>query len=207
MTFADGSTDSCISYQKGSTGSTFRSSACSSNQIDSRPDDFSDRMVISVGSSPTSFLLPQNDTDPGANCRKTTHASLSSLTFEQACTHFCDDQMWCKTKWVANTIETSFKVPKRRASHKEPDFSKFFVLHWSQMRSPSAQVWSYGPQSQQFGTAYLGQLEISLPAVYTSSLQNFSSLYALMDMNIETVFRQRIAMRTCTLHQQYSSSL
>ncbi|MEM1282987.1 MAG: hypothetical protein AAGG81_05480 [Chlamydiota bacterium] len=172
-------------------GNAARSSFSSCNNVTNTTG--MDTISIYVGSAPYRMMV--EDKESQSNCDE--KRAFKSFMFQQDCIHFCEQQMCYKTGWRTRSEPTSLKIPGRRGLQSDPDRTKYFVLNWSQLKPPSTVKWSRDAQT--FGTSFPGRIELSLPAVYTSSRTNVNALSNLLDNCIEEVLRQRISMHTCRL--------
>ena len=162
-------------------------------------------MSIYIGTSP---LHGDNDTDiyNGLSVLsdiKSVDNPFHTLAFQQDCSHFCELQKCYKSQWKSVSRPSTLSVPIRRGLRKDPDKQRFFVLNWTQHKTPSTSKWSR--DAQFFGTQSPGRLELTVPVVYTSAKSNASALSHLMDENIEGILRQRICLQQFKVPPQPST--
>ena len=176
-----------------------RSSLSTSNEKSSKSKNVTERMSIFVGSAP---LQPASEENRSTQQLATSTHTFNTYKFEQVCRHFSEEKMCYNTQWFASSNLASYAKPMRRGLQQDPDNSKYFVLNWRQTKPPSTVKWSRDAQT--FGSSFPGRIELSLPAVFTSSRSNVSALSSLLDNNIEDVLQQRIIMHKCRNPSNFS---
>lgn len=145
-------------------------------------------MNIYVGSSPITELSNSKSSVVSPRIE----APYFSHIFRQTCHNFNELQGCYQSQWTISRKRTHFKVNTPEGLQQPPDNSKFFVLQWCQVKPPSTKKWSR--DSHLFSCPRPGHLEMSIPAVFTSSSRNTKSLAALLDKTIEEILKQRILM-------------
>lgn len=159
----------------------------SSNESHGTGDTSSNVISIYVGSSPFRLLRTLH---PSSSTNK--ELALKCFVFQQTCANFNVEQQCYKTKWNICRPRTDFGMTTNDGLQDFPDKSKRFALTWSQTKTPSAKKWS--KDAQVYSCPFPGQIELSLPVVFTSSSTTVNAISTLLDSNIEAILVQRLEM-------------